>query len=93
MILLILFIIAVVFLAIWVPPLAEKEKERELNYTAEYRKKANGQPFCPKCGCTSLSANKKGYSMVTGTIGSKDVYVTCLKCGHRWKAGDYNYLY
>ena len=61
--------------------------------TSEYRKKANGKPFCPNCGSTYLSANNRGYSMVTGTIGSKDVYVTCIKCGHRWKAGQYNYLY
>ena len=61
--------------------------------TSDYRKEANGKPFCPNCGCTDLSANNRGFSMVTGTIGSKDVYVTCIKCGHRWKAGQYNYLY
>ena len=61
--------------------------------TLQYRKQAEGKPFCPNCGCTDLSANNRGFSMVTGTIGSKDVYVTCIKCGHRWKAGQYNYLY
>jgi uncharacterized membrane protein len=43
---------------------------------------------CPKCGCTQLSANKKGFSYWTGAIGSQKVYITCLRCGHRWKAGD-----
>lgn len=43
---------------------------------------------CPKCGCTHLSANKKGFSYWTGAIGSQKVYITCLRCGHRWKAGD-----
>ena len=61
--------------------------------TSEYRKNANGKPFCPNCGSIDLSANNRGYSMVTGTVGSKNVYVTCIKCGHRWKAGQYNYLY
>ena len=61
--------------------------------TSQYRKQADGKLFCPNCGSTDLSANNRGFSMVTGTIGSKDVYVTCIKCGHRWKAGQYNYLY
>lgn len=48
----------------------------------------NAPISCPKCGCTQLSANKKGFSYWTGAIGSQKVYITCLRCGHRWKAGD-----
>lgn len=55
---------------------------------------------CPKCGSTSLTANKKGfgigkaavgvmalgvYGAVAGGIGSNKVIVTCLNCGHKWK--------
>lgn len=62
---------------------------------------------CPKCGSTSLSANKKGFGIgkaiagaglgsyllgtvgllgaVAGNKGANRLYVTCLKCGHRWK--------
>lgn len=32
--------------------------------------KKNGVACCPKCGSTSLSANKKGYSFVKGGIGA-----------------------
>ena len=57
---------------------------------------------CPKCGSTSLSADKKGFGigkailgaalvggvgLAAGAIGSKKVVVTCLKCGKRFKAG------
>lgn len=60
----------------------------------------NGIACCPKCGSTSLSANKKGFGvgkavvgaaltggigLVAGNIGAKKVWVTCLNCGHRWK--------
>ncbi|WP_085832892.1 ribosomal protein L7/L12 [Clostridium merdae] len=62
--------------------------------------KANGVACCPKCGSTSLSANKKGFGVgkaavgvftvgvlgaAAGGIGSGKVVVTCLNCGHRWK--------
>ncbi len=57
---------------------------------------------CPKCGSTSISANKNGYGfgkatlgliaagpvgLLAGGIGSKGVMVTCLSCGHQFKAG------
>ena len=89
----ILFIVILILFIIWAFPRVNKAIDRERQRTANYRSKANGKPFCPKCGCTELSANNKGYSTITGTLNSKDVYVTCLKCGHRWKAGDYKYLY
>lgn len=74
-------------------PLSEKEQRIAQN------KKA-GIACCPKCGSTSLSANKKGFGvgkavvgayvagpigLVAGNIHSKKVWVTCLNCGHRWK--------
>lgn len=57
---------------------------------------------CPKCGSTSISADKKGFGvgkavvgaaiagpigLVGGNIGAKKVRVTCLNCGHQWIAG------
>lgn len=57
---------------------------------------------CPKCGSTSLSADKKGFGigkalvgaaiagpfgLVAGNIGAKKVRVTCLNCGHQFWAG------
>lgn len=62
--------------------------------------RANGIACCPKCGSTSLAANKKGFGvgkavtgafiagpfgLIAGNMGAKKVWVTCLNCGHRWK--------
>ena len=59
---------------------------------------------CPKCNSTQLSSNKKGFSggkaltgavlaggigVLAGTIGSGKVIITCLKCGYKFNAGDY----
>ncbi len=37
--------------------------------------------MCPKCKSTSLSSTNKGYSLLTGFIGSGKVMVTCMNCG------------
>lgn len=71
------------------------------NHERIRQNKANGVACCPKCGSTSISANKKGFGVgkaaagvlvtgnligaVAGGIGSKKVIVTCLNCGHQWK--------
>ncbi|WP_165045450.1 hypothetical protein [Dysgonomonas sp. ZJ709] len=59
---------------------------------------------CPKCDSTQLTSNKKGFSgakavtgavltggmgLLAGTIGSGKVIITCLKCGYKYKAGEY----
>ena len=86
----VIVIIATICFSVWAALASSKTIERN---SEKFRQKADGKPFCPICGCTDLSANNKGFSMVTGTIGSKDVYITCIKCGHRWKAGQYRHLY
>ena len=73
-------------------PLSKRERIRE--------NKRNGVACCPRCGSTSLSANKKGFGigkaviganlmgafgLVAGNINAKKVWVTCLNCGKRWK--------
>ena len=61
----------------------------------------NGIACCPKCGSTSLTANKKGFGvgkavigtavagpigLVAGNKGAKKVRITCLNCGNQWWA-------
>ena len=66
--------------------------------------KEKGIACCPKCGSTSLSAGKKGFSLgkaavgaaltggsigyglIAGSLGSGKTVITCLNCGHQWKA-------
>ncbi|PCH66243.1 MAG: hypothetical protein COC01_08580 [Bacteroidetes bacterium] len=55
---------------------------------------------CPKCGSSSLQANKRGYSLLKGVVGLavpggvlwglhgyNKINITCLGCGHKFKAG------
>lgn len=57
---------------------------------------------CPQCKSKELHSEKSGFSggkaltgalltggigILAGIIGSKDIYLTCLKCNHRFKAG------
>jgi len=59
---------------------------------------------CPKCQSTQLSTDKKGFSggnalagailtggvgLLAGTIGSGKIVITCLQCGYKYKAGEY----
>lgn len=59
--------------------------------------------FCPKCLSTHVHAEQKGFSggkalagaiaiggigLLAGTIGNKKVNITCLKCGHKFMAGN-----
>lgn len=61
-----------------------------------------GTVYCPKCYSTNLSANKRGFKfgralvggmltfgagVMAGAVGKNKIEVTCLKCGHTWKAG------
>ena len=74
-------------------------KEHEVNDNVNNE----GVLCCPYCGSTQLHSEQKGFSggkalagavavggigLLAGTIGSKDVMVTCLKCGKKVKAGE-----
>lgn len=80
--------------------LEAKRAKEELKLIKEQRKQMEKVAKCPKCGSTSLSANKKGFGigkavvgayvagpigLVAGNIHAKKVWVTCLKCGKRFK--------
>ncbi|MDF2804855.1 MAG: hypothetical protein K0S61_4760 [Anaerocolumna sp.] len=58
---------------------------------------------CPKCKSTQIAVNKKGFGagkaivggmiggvaggLIGGSMGKNKVIITCLNCGHQWKAG------
>ena len=82
-----------------------QKKVRELSVQRDDSNIVNmvdkNQARCPRCGSTSLSANKKGFGMgkavvgtlafgviggaLAGSVGAKKIEVTCLKCGKRFK--------
>lgn len=43
------------------------------------------KPECPKCGSKSITAGQKGYSLLTGFIGSDKTVNRCASCGYKWK--------
>lgn len=36
---------------------------------------------CPDCGSSNVHADRRGFSVWTGFIGSGRIFITCLKCG------------
>lgn len=80
-------------------PYVRNPSKKEVAKQRIQENKSNGVACCPKCGSTSLSANKKGFGigkavigasiapigLVAGNINAKKLWVTCLNCGHRWK--------
>ncbi len=64
---------------------------------------APGNVRCPKCGSTQVTANQRGFShgkaclswclglgilsIFCGGMGKNKILITCLSCGHQWKAG------
>jgi len=57
---------------------------------------------CPKCGSSSVTAFKKGFSggksclgylllgplgFLCGTCGGNKIFSVCMKCGHKWRIG------
>jgi hypothetical protein len=42
---------------------------------------------CPQCGSLQVHAEKRGYSIWTGFIGSGKIVLTCLRCNHRFSPG------
>lgn len=51
-----------------------QQKERERNTVK-----------CPKCGSTAVQTVNRGYSLMTGFLGSGSPRNVCQKCGHKWK--------
>lgn len=54
---------------------AQEERERQ----------EKNKPKRPKCGSTSLATVNKGYSFLTGFLGSGKPMNVCQSCGHKWK--------
>lgn len=44
-------------------------------------------PHCPKCGSTAITAGQRGFSIITGFLGSNKTVCRCANCGYSWKPG------
>lgn len=68
---------------------AKRREEESERRTQEYPAKKN-LPKCPKCGSTYIQSTNRGFSLVTGFIGSGSPRNVCQKCGFKWKPGGWN---
>jgi len=79
----------------------QRQMELQLEQTKLQKQQNDSVAKCPRCGSTSLSGNKKGYGigkgvlgavvlgpigLVAGNMGSKKVVITCMNCGHKFRA-------
>ena len=51
----------------------------------ETKRVEDNKPKCPRCGSTAITAGQRGFSVVTGFIGSGATANRCSKCGYKWK--------
>ena len=40
---------------------------------------------CPRCGSESIATGQRGYSLLTGFLGSGKTVNRCANCGYKWK--------
>lgn len=60
-----------------------KDIEHNMNYVTP---KVNPAVLrCPKCGSTAVATGNRGFSVVSGFIGSGKTVNRCGKCGFAWK--------
>lgn len=63
----------------------KRVSEAMSKYAGTITSNDSNQVKCPKCGSTSITAGQRGYSLLTGFIGSGKTVNRCANCGHRWK--------
>ena len=42
---------------------------------------------CPKCSSAQIHAEKRGWNVFVGMLGSSKIVLTCLKCAHEFRPG------
>lgn len=62
----------------------DRKKEEAISQAKRDALKANSAPTCPRCGSIYISTVNRGYSIVSGFIGSGKAMNVCQKCGHKW---------
>ena len=65
------------------------QQEKQLKETKQ-REHDENKIICPKCGSPNIQATNRGFSLVTGFIGSGSPRNVFKKCGFKWKPGGWN---
>ena len=61
------------------------EQQEQIKKEQEQKSSAKDTIKCPKCGSTNITEGTKGFSLITGFIGSGNFRYVCKKCGNKWK--------
>ena len=64
----------------------EQKKAESLARQTEIEREKN-TVRCPKCGSTQITTGQRGYSFLTGFLGSNKTVNRCANCGYSWKPG------
>lgn len=62
-----------------------KKYQQQKQVEEQARQDAINHPKCPKCGSTAITAGQRGYSLLTGFLGSNKTVCRCANCGYSWK--------
>lgn len=62
----------------------EQQKAQQQSQTSESKEPKH---TCPKCGSSNITEGTKGFSLITGFIGSGNFRYVCKNCGNKWKPG------
>lgn len=61
---------------------SECENHELNNNIQNYISKLNAPIACPKCGSTQIATGQRGFSLITGFLGSNKTVNRCGKCGY-----------
>lgn len=64
---------------------AKKYEENKKQQQQQHNTPSPPTLRCPKCGSTSVTTGSRGYSLLTGFLGSGKTVNRCGSCGHKWK--------
>ncbi|MGN0410554.1 MAG: hypothetical protein ACI4E3_09185 [Candidatus Fimousia sp.] len=61
--------------------------ERRQRMEEQRRREEARRVRCPKCGSISIATTNRGYSLLTGFLGSNKKINVCQSCGYQWSPG------
>jgi len=68
-----------------IEPSAKTYYSQQEEKLRDYFSQFNSPVVCPRCGSNQISTGQRGFSIVTGFIGSNKTVNRCAKCGFSWK--------
>ena len=59
--------------------------KNQLEQKKQVNQQEKNQVRCPRCGSPNITAGQRGYSLLTGFVGSSSTVNRCANCGYKWK--------